>query len=122
MKGDFQNKVDFALGHLDQILPIKKSPINSNDIARFGAQPSDGAFREGCYGLRCISEDFVTSQHPATHRHAALNDDQAPMIFDDVRHGAPGVTGISGLTALGRTSKESVTLRGLSGRARNALG
>ena len=45
---DFQNKVDFALGHFDQIIPIRKSRI-TNYIARFsnGAQSNDGALREG---------------------------------------------------------------------------
>ncbi len=51
---DFQNQVDFALGHLDQMLPIWKSWINTTYIGRFnnGVQSSNGAFREGSYSLR----------------------------------------------------------------------
>jgi hypothetical protein len=80
----FQNKIDFALGHLDQIFPI-----NTTFIARFndGVQSSDGARREGDYSLRRVSDYFVRSQHPAIHRHAAMNDDRAPMIFDNLGHG-----------------------------------
>ena len=61
-KGSFQDKVDFALGHLNQIFPIRKSRI-TNYIARFnnGAQSSDSPFREGGYSFRCVSEYFVRS-------------------------------------------------------------
>jgi hypothetical protein len=91
LEGDFQNKVDFAFGHLDQIFPIRKSVINTNYIARFnnGVQSSDSAFREGGYSVRCVSEYFVRSQHFAIQRHATMNDDRASVILDDVRHGVP---------------------------------
>src|ERR1044071_2930687 len=90
-EGDFQNKIDFAFGHLDQIFPTRKSRINTDYIVRFnsGAQSSDGAFGEGGYGLRCVSEYFVGCQHFAIRCHAAMNDNRASMILDDVRHGVP---------------------------------
>ena len=36
-----------------------------------------------------VSEYFVRSQYLPIHRHAVMNDDQASMILDNVRHGAP---------------------------------
>src|SRR5688572_25995720 len=69
--GSFQDKVDFALGHLDQIFPIRKSRI-TNYVARFnnGTQSSNTSFRESGDSFRGLSEYFVRSQHLPMHRHA----------------------------------------------------
>jgi len=122
-EGDFQNKVDFAFGHLDQIFPIRKSWLNSNYITRFNnvVQSSDAAFREGGFSLRCVSEYFVRSHHFAIHRHAAMNDDRASMILDDVRHGVPPRHTTDLAAHFSATSKERGRCVALSGRERNAM-